>query len=1173
MKLFGFNFERIKPTYENPISNSALSFVERNTEETAAVISASASFGTYVDLSGVIKTEAELITKYRDMLVQPEVENAVDEIINETICTDEDYIVKIDLDDLPLEDNSKEIISQEFEEILKLLDFKFHSYDIFKRWYVDGRLYYDVVIDNNNPMEGIKELRYIDPRKIREIKEVEKKKLETSVKNTNNIAEISTVKNEYYLYNEKGFGGTNKTSPSLQGSQAAGIRIAKDSIVHVPSGLTDVNGTMGLGYLHKCLPGDTRIKTPTPLGWKLLRDLKVGDKVYSYNYENDSLEETKITNKWNNGEKSLYKIRTKFSELFCTEDHPILVKNKETGEISYIEIKDIIKENYQICFINNLNVGEFKDISFIQNLKTKKFVYDIEVENSLHNFVANDMVVHNCIKILNQLRTIEDSLIIYRLARAPERRVWYVDVGELPKAKAEQYVHDIMISQKNRLIYDADSGCFAMDTKIPLLDGRTLTIEEISHEYKDKELWAYSCNPETGKMEPGLITWAGVTQESAKVMKITLDNNESFVCTPDHRFPTWNGLKRAYQLEVGESMIPLYRRNKQIGINSNEYEEFYKNDTKEWEFTHREVSNWKDEKNIENVWTYYEDYENKLKNTIHHKDLNRFNNSPSNLIKMNNRDHILYHANLVNELNDKKWNGPDGEKNKKELSNSQTIEYTDEIYSFLEESAKQDLSMEAVCEFVNENINKKEWCSLNKGKLTRLRNVSNLEFTYKDILRLVEEEGFDNWKSYRFSFNKILGKYNTYEEAATDLETSISAVRGRHSRYRRDKNISERGSKEWKEKLSKSSLGKVNFHKNWKITTPEGNEEYSENLTEYCREKNINRSNIKGVFGSHGYHAEELRNHKITSIEYLDKEIQVGTLTIDGKEEYHKYHTFALNSIYTFNSIKDDRKFMTMLEDYWLPRRADGSGTQVTNLPGGKTLGEIEDILYFQKQLYNSLNVPVARINPDAPFMLGRTQEISRDEIKFDKFINRLRHQFSLLFTRCLEKQVVLKGYMTIEEWDEIKKEIKYEYSRDNHFSELKDAEILANRLQTLALIQPYVGGYYSHKWIRRNILMQTDEDIERMTAEISQEMADPLYQMMQQQQMAIMNGGVDPQQELDQEQESSSNPPNRKEYDTSVKVDNAKHIIRALHDIKDKTPEEENKLRSAAVIISKNKK
>ena len=592
MRLFGFEFSRIPLSYDKggqngQTSNAAISFVEKSAENTAALVSSSPSFGsgTFVDVQGTIKSEAELVSRYREMLLQPEVDKAVDEIVNESICIDEDYIIKLDLDDVPLDPQSKAVIEQNFEEIVKLLEFNTKSYWIYKRWYVDGRLRYHAVIDPKRPMEGIKELRYTDPRKLRLIKEVDSKRLPPTV-GMNQTPDVINVKNEYYLYNEAGFGGQNKNTSFTSATSQGGIRIAKDAIVDIGSGVTDINGTIGQSYLHSAM------------------------------------------------------------------------------------------------------------------------------------------------RILTQLRTIEDSLIIYRLARAPERRVWYVDVGELPVQKAEQYVRNVMTNQKNKLVYDSSTG-----------------------------------------------------------------------------------------------------------------------------------------------------------------------------------------------------------------------------------------------------------------------------------------------------------------------------------------------------------------------------------------------------------------------------------------------------------TIQNDRKFMTMLEDYWIPRRADGGGTRVESLPAGKTLGEIEDILYFQKQLYGALNVPIARLNPDSPFMLGRTNEVSRDEIKFDKFVGRLRQQFSTLFTECLKKHMVLKQLMTIEEFEQLSPNIKFEFARDNHFAELKDSEILAGRLQTLNMIMPFIGSYYSHKWVRRNILKQTDADVEEMTNEVAQEMQDPLYQMAQQQGDPIGGGGGEQGGGDVTGEEGSEGPDSqtKDQYAQEEKIDKAKHVVQALTNIKQKTPGEITKLRSAAQILAKN--
>lgn len=487
-ELFGFEFKR-----KNQVANTQpLSFTPKEADDGAVVISAGGAFGTYVDLDGTVRTEAELVTKYREMSLHPECDAAIDEIVNESISIDEESLVEINLDDIDnISATVKKTIREEFKQCLKILEFNKYAYDIYRRWYVDGRLYYHIIVDEKNPKDGIKEIRYIDPRKIRKIREIVKKRIQAG---SPNDAVITQTVNEYFIFNDKGFSFGNKTV----GPTTSGLKIAKDSVLHIVSGLTDNQGTMVLSYLHKA------------------------------------------------------------------------------------------------------------------------------------------------IKALNQLRTLEDALVIYRLARAPERRIWYIDVGNLPKMKAEQYVRDIMVKHKNRLIYDAQSG-----------------------------------------------------------------------------------------------------------------------------------------------------------------------------------------------------------------------------------------------------------------------------------------------------------------------------------------------------------------------------------------------------------------------------------------------------------QVRDDRKFMTMLEDYWLPRREGGRGTEVTTLPGGQTLGQMDDVLYFQKKFLQTLNVPISRLNSDALFSVGRATEITRDELKFVRFIVRLRQRFSLLFTKMLEKQLVLKGVLTPEDWEVISSNIKYDFAKDNYFNELKDAEIMENRINLARNIQDMAGKYYSHTWVRKNVLQQSDDEIEEMDAQI----------------------------------------------------------------------------------------
>jgi hypothetical protein len=186
--------------------------------------------------------------------------------------------------------------------------------------------------------------------------------------------------------------------------------------------------------------------------------------------------------------------------------------------------------------------------------------------------------------------------------------------------------------------------------------------------------------------------------------------------------------------------------------------------------------------------------------------------------------------------------------------------------------------------------------------------------------------------------------------------------------------------------------------------------------------------------------------------------------------------------------VRDDRKFMTMLEDFWLPRREGGRGTEITTLPGGQNLGEMEDVDYFRRKLYKSLNVPITRMEADNQFNLGRASEITRDEIKFNKFVQRLRNRFTHLFDGLLEIQLVLKGVLSRADWEQMRNTIHYDFKEDNYFSELKNTEIMTERLRLAGEIDPLVGKYYSMKWVRENILRMTEDDIKQVDQEIDAE-------------------------------------------------------------------------------------
>ena len=493
ISLFGFTLGKKDIVQVEKPEQASFALPTETIDDGAVTITQNAHYGTYVDLEGSVRNEMELITRYREMSNHPECDMAIDEIVNEAITHAVDGTVcDINLNNLKQPESVKKKIIEEFNNIQKMLNFSNLADDLFKRWYIDGRIYYHVVVNDKNPKEGIQELRYIDPRKIRKVREISK---DRDVKTG---AQIIKAMAEYYVYNDRG-----TTTQTFTASVNQGLRIAPESVINVNSGLMDAKNTFVISFLHKA------------------------------------------------------------------------------------------------------------------------------------------------IKALNQLRMIEDAIVIYRLSRAPERRIFYIDVGNLPKGKAEQYMKSIMVQYRNKLVYDANTG-----------------------------------------------------------------------------------------------------------------------------------------------------------------------------------------------------------------------------------------------------------------------------------------------------------------------------------------------------------------------------------------------------------------------------------------------------------EIRDERKHLSMLEDFWLPRREGGKGTEITTLPAGQNLGQMEDVLYFHKKLLNSLNVPISRLDPQGGGIMGigRTTEVTRDEVKFSKFIARLRNKFSRIFDDALRIQLSLKGICTVEEWEEFKEAISYDFKKDNNFTEMRDAEILRERITTATQVDPYVGRYYSSAWVKKKVLHMTQEEIDEMQKEIEEE-------------------------------------------------------------------------------------
>ena len=220
--------------------------------------------------------------------------------------------------------------------------------------------------------------------------------------------------------------------------------------------------------------------------------------------------------------------------------------------------------------------------------------------------------------------------------------------------------------------------------------------------------------------------------------------------------------------------------------------------------------------------------------------------------------------------------------------------------------------------------------------------------------------------------------------------------------------------------------------------------------------------------------------------------IDVGNLPKQKAEQYLREVMSRYRNKLVYNAdtgeIRDDRKFMSMLEDFWLPRREGGRGTEITTLPGGQNLGELEDVKYFQRKLYRALNVPESRLESESSFNLGRAAEITRDEVKFQKFVTRLRKKFSELLHDLLKTQLILKGVISLEEWDDMSEHIQYDFIADNYFSELKEKEMLTERLNLVTAMDPFAGRYFSLEYIRRQVLRHTDAEMKEIDKQMEKE-------------------------------------------------------------------------------------
>jgi hypothetical protein len=645
-------------------------------------------------------------------------------------------------------------------------------------------------------------------------------------------------------------------------------------------------------------------------------------------------------------------------------------------------------QGYSIPSANQTSGGRFS-MGITESAIDARHIVHVSLTEGLDRFWPfGQSVLENIFKVYKQKELLEDAVLIYRVQRAPERRMFKIDVGNMPSNQAmafvnrikdeihqrripsiqgggshvdatynplsmnEDYFFPVNSEGKGSTVEMLQGGCFSMDTKVSLLDGRELSIADIATEMDEgKELWTYSCEPVTGRVVPGLISWAGVTQKSAKVIKITLDNGEHIICTPEHKFPVYEQtFKRADEFKVGDSMIPLYRKTDKINHRTKEYEQYFDNSDKEWKFTHQTVADY-----LKDVEVGYFVHNNAISNgeceVRHHKDFNRFNNSPINLVWMSAADHIAYHS----KTNKERWNSyPD--------------ERRQEIIEAMSLSAKEHfaaLPPEEKEERANRSRFSRE-LGMNK-KLTKMKEDDE----YRQWVCAQQSAGWtEELRQERGEFMSKMNEQRWSDQKNKDVHAEKQTVTYSHEMIRRVIDLVH---------------GKTSHEFTLNDVLNELNNDgelleqlYQLNKNKKVRNWAINRgftgTGLVSMVKQFGYSSwsdfrikESVHNHRVVAIEWLDDPIEVGTLTIDGDEKYHDYHTFALSvGVFTKNS----------------------------------NLGEIDDLKYFNNRLARGLRIPSSYLptgpeDNQTPLSDGRVGTAMIQEFRFNQYCERLQGYIS----------------------------------------------------------------------------------------------------------------------------------------------------------------------------------
>ena len=678
-------------------------------------------------------------------------------------------------------------------------------------------------------------------------------------------------------------------------------------------------------------------------------------------------------------------------------------------------------------------------------------------------------VLENVFKVFKQKELLEDSIIIYRVQRAPERRVFKIDVGGMPGHLAMAFVERVKNEVHQRRIPTQGGGgqnmmdatynplCLDLATKIPLLDGRTLTLSELITEFDaGKENWAYSCDPKTGKVVPGLINWAGVTRKDTEVIEITFNNGETLTCTPDHKIPVFDkGFVEAKDLTVDDSLIAFNTRKKSIsGGKTNEYEQVWDHESKSWEWTHRLVGEFFRKLGKHQEFTFLEENVAATKAVIHHKDSNRFNNEPRNLAYMNKADHIVYHSAQKKDF----WEN---------MSDDYRSLMSGKISTSLKEYWANLTEEERLVKVWNIRAaqQKSVWArqhdplvaakyrtSMRKSRKAYLENnPASLAQCKKNLESRVKIKN----QELTLTFEMLQEVVTIVKTQSKKKATVISLC---------DKNL------KLLELVKLNNLGSMDYK----------NAQCKIDFTKFGDSKLDRLIDQFGYTGWKHFVSEvDNFNHRITSIKKVSNR-DTGTITIDGHEKWHDYHTFAIESgIFVKNSIN---------EDYFFPQTADGRGSSVEVLPGGQNLGEITDLRFFTNKLFRGLRIPSSYLPTqveDGPnsFSDGKVGIAMIQEWRFNQYCKRLQTMISEPLDHEFKMFMRWRGINIDGSLFELR------FNEPQNFSKYRQAEMDNTRISAFTQLEAF--PYLSKRFILQRYLGLSEEEMQENESMWAEEQAD----------------------------------------------------------------------------------